>query len=122
MVICMNIGDFFSLVGGDYSEVSARLVSEKLILKYVKRFVDDAEYDNLISAIQKADVKEAFRAAHTLKGNCATLGLCNISRDASVITEILRNADEIDYEKIENALTSLKESYESTINAIKDLD
>ena len=65
------------------------------------------------------DVKEAFRAAHTLKGVCLNLGFDNLSPSAVALTEILR-AGTFDGAAEQYAL--VKEEYQKTIEAIQNLD
>ncbi len=118
----MNIEEFFLNVGGDFKDVSARLVSEKLILKYVKRFADDTSFNDLTSAFENKDVTAAFRAAHTLKGICSTLGLGTLYTYSAELTELLRNKDEADFEALEDILEKTKQSYTIAINCISSLD
>ncbi len=118
----MNISDFYLNVGGDYQDVITRLISEKMIVKFVKKFADDTSYNELIQAYSSGDAPSAFRAAHTLKGVCSTLSLGALYKEAFELTEALRNATIIDYTLTEDCLKRLKQQYTNTIENIKKLD
>lgn len=89
----MTINDLYKTLGGNYDEVLARLHDEALIIKLIKMFPDDKNYNTLLSALDSGNTKEAFLAAHTLKGLCLSLGFTTLSRSASEVTEALRNGD-----------------------------
>lgn len=49
--------------------------------RYVIRFLEDPNYEEMIKAIREKDTEQAFHYAHTLKGVCAepvTLGGCRM--------------------------------------------
>ncbi len=80
----------YEQMGADYQEVLGRLYNEQMICKFVRMFLQDDSFHNLETALDRADVKEAFRAAHTLKGVCQNLGFANLYLPASALTETLR--------------------------------
>lgn len=43
--------------------------------RYVIRFLEDPNYEEMIKAIREKDTEQAFHYAHTLKGVCANLSL-----------------------------------------------
>ena len=53
----MTLKDFYSAVGGNYDEVLSRLVSERLITKFVLKFKDDDSFALLESAVEANDYK-----------------------------------------------------------------
>ena len=61
----------------------ARLGGEPMASRFIRRFASDGSYDALTAALRAGQGQEAFRAAHTLKGVAANLGLerlcCNTS-------------------------------------------
>ncbi len=118
----MNLNDFFPLVGGDYKDITERLVSERLIYKYIGRFPADPCYQELLTALKNNDVKEAFRAAHTMKGICATLALGDLYKLSCELTELFRNAEKINYEKTDIIINKFTESYNKTIQLINELN
>ena len=63
-------------------------------------------------------VKEAFRAAHTLKGVCQNLGFTNLYQPTYDLTEVLRTGT---LEGTKELFDSVACQYKITINAIRAL-
>ena len=115
----MNINECYQAMGADYEEVFGRLRSEKLITKFVLKFPDDPSFSQLKNTLAEKNTKEAFRAAHTLKGVAQNLGFTPLYETAAAITEVLRTGNLQDDESMMNAVTK---EYERTVAAIKQLD
>lgn len=62
--------------------------------------------------------KEAFRAAHTLKGVCQNLGFTNLYQPTYDLTEVLRTGT---LEGTKELFDSVACQYKITINAIRAL-
>lgn len=45
-----------------------------MIRKFAVKFPEDKSFAELTKALEQGDVETAFRAAHTIKGLCLTLG------------------------------------------------
>lgn len=73
-IASMNINECYQAMGADYEEVFGRLRNEKLIAKFVLKFPDDPSFSQLKNSLAEKNTKEAFRAAHTLKGVAQNLG------------------------------------------------
>ena len=89
----MTIEQCYQEMGGNYTEVCGRLPSQRLVEKFVRKFLDDRSYAELTAAMAAGDHDAAFRAAHTLKGLAANLGLVQLWQAASALTEALRGSD-----------------------------
>ncbi len=87
----MTLKECYAALGGDYDEAMGRLRSEKLVQKFVLKFLADGSYDLLLSSAAAADWQEAFRAAHTIKGVCQNLDFTRLYRSSSQLSEALRN-------------------------------
>ena len=61
----MTLQECYQALEGDYADVSARLPSERLVQKFVLKFLADPSYELLMTSLQGGDVSEAFRASHT---------------------------------------------------------
>lgn len=99
----MTIQQFYAAVGGDADEVLSRLMSEALVKKFLGKFSDDPNYELLSDSVGEEDWETAFRAAHTIKGLCLTLGLGTLAASSSELTEFLRagfNGDKVTLEKL----------------------
>lgn len=59
----------------------ARLGGEPMASRFIRRFASDGSYDALTAALRAGQGQEAFRAAHTLKGVAANLGLERLKND-----------------------------------------
>lgn len=90
----MSLEAFYASVDGDYDGVKGRLLTDERITKFVKLFFGDTTYDTLVSTLDAGDLKEAFRAAHTMKGVANDLGLRRIAGPASELADALRPNDE----------------------------
>lgn len=86
----MELKDFFKEVGGDYEKVLLRIPDQNMVKKFICKFADDGSYSELKNALEGEDIPTAFRAAHTLKGIAANLGLDALAKAASELTEQLR--------------------------------
>lgn len=115
----MNLIECYSALGGDYENVLKRLTSERIVKKFVIKFLDDKSFGLLESSLSENNTEEAFRAAHTIKGICANLSFDRLLHSAEEITEALRAGD------LENAMKlfpAVSEDYQLTVNSIKALD
>ena len=102
-----------------YNEVFRRLYNEAMIRKFVLLFPKDDSFHNLEAALKEQNVKEAFRAAHTLKGVCQNLGFSNLYAPAVTLTETLR-AGQLD--GTEEQFAEVEKQYRITMAAIQALD
>ncbi len=78
-------------LGMGMDQTLARFVgNEGLLFKFLRRFLDDASFSQLETAIHENNMEEAFRAAHTLKGVSGNLGLGSLFDACSPLVESLR--------------------------------
>ncbi len=114
----MTLKTFYEKTNADYDEVIRRLINEKLVMKYLKKFLDDNHFQQLKSSVEEQDYETAYRSAHTLKGLCLTLGFENMSKPVIELTEELRAG------KTENAevyITAIEPMYADIIKCIGEL-
>lgn len=67
--------------------------NEELYEKFLRRFAEDASYQELVAAIASGDCQAAFTAAHTLKGVSGNLSLKKLEAVVAVQVEHLRAGD-----------------------------
>lgn len=115
----MNIQECYRALGGSYDEVIGRLRSEKLVVKFTLKFLDDKSYELLCTSLKAEDYSEAFRAAHTLKGVCQNLGFTRLYKSSEKLTEALRGGKG---EGTQQLLEAVAEDYRVTADAIKALE
>lgn len=115
----MTIQQCYAQMGSDYDEVLKRLYSEAMIRKFVLLFLKDDSFHNLETTLAQGDVKEAFRASHTLKGVCQNLGFSNLYEPVYELTETLRAGT---LEGTKEQFAKVAEQYHKTVDAINALD
>lgn len=111
----MTLQECYAALGGDCADALARLRSERLVQKFVLKFLADGSYDLLCRSLESGDMAEAFRAAHTLKGMCGNLSFTALGDSSSALTEALRAGDVPDAALVEQ----VKADYQRTANAIR---
>ena len=103
-------------LGGNYEDVLGRLRSERLIQKFVLKFLEDENFDLLCRSLEEGLCEEAFRAAHTIKGLCLNLGFTKLAESSTQISEALRGGD---LEGAKPMLGRVHEDYERTADAVR---
>ena len=87
----MTLQNCYDAFGGDYADVSARLRSDRLIQKFILKYLDDQSFHLLCTAMAEKDYEEAFRAAHTIKGLCQNLSFTPLLDSSSRLSDALRH-------------------------------
>lgn len=119
----MTLQECYAAMGGNYEDVIGRLRSERLVQKFILKFLTDGSYDLLCRSLAEKNYPEAFRAAHTIKGVCQNLSITKLQDSSSRLCEALRNgytpeADalavetEADYRQTVDAIRSFQEALE----------
>lgn len=79
------------VTGVNIERVMSRFMgNEMMYINFLKRFTEDKSFEKMQNSFRQGDLEEAFKAAHTLKGLIANLGLDGIMEAVNPITEILR--------------------------------
>ena len=90
----LNLEQFYAAVGGNAAENISRLGGNRTLLELLlSKFPKDDSFRTLSEAIDGSKTEEAFRAAHTLKGVSANLGIQSLFIKASEVTEYLRGGN-----------------------------
>lgn len=118
--IIMTVKECYEVMKGDYDDVISRLRTDERVKKFLLKVLDDASYATLCSALERQDIEEAFRAAHTLKGVCKNLSLTNLAYSASNLTEALRGRQEYG-DDIDPLFKKVKKDYSLTMACIQML-
>ena len=112
----MTLKDCYAAMGGNYEDAIGRLRSERLVQKFVLKFLSDGSYDLLCRSLEEKNYEEAFRAAHTIKGVCQNLSIDKLQASSSRLCEALRNG----YTPEADALAEeTAEDYRQTVAAIR---
>ena len=113
----MTLQECYEKMGGDYTEVLARLISQERITKYMIKFLDDPTYRNLCEVKEAKDSQAVFLQIHTLKGVSQNLGFGNLYRASFDMTEAVRGGVELKDERLFETVTK---AYFETIAIIKE--
>ena len=114
----MTLKECYAALGGDYDEVMGRLRSERLVQKFVLKFLNDGSYQLLQDSLAGGDREEAFRAAHTIKGVCGNLAFNTLLESSDRLTEALRDGKPPEPGE-EQLLAKVTEDYERARQAIQ---
>lgn len=112
----MNPQEVYTQLHGCYADAKSRLMTDKLIEKFLLKFLNDPTYQQLLDALATGNRQDTFRAIHTLKGVAANLGFTELQQTSSALTEQLRDGNSDPDEQLLNAV---KASYALVINTIK---
>ena len=113
-----TLREAYESVGADYDDVLHRLMdSDDMVARFAGKFLDDPSFGQLEEALAAGNVEPAFRAAHTLKGVAQNLGLVNVYKPASELTELLRTGT---LEGADELAAPVREQYQATVAALTE--
>lgn len=114
----MTLKECYAALDGDYEGVIARLRSEKMVQKFVLKFLNDKSFELLETSMVGKNYEEAFRASHTIKGVCQNLSFTKLYESSCRLTDNLRTG----YGEETDALVrQVEKDYKQTIAAIEEL-
>lgn len=87
----MTLQECYRELDGNYEDAAARLRSDRLVQKFVLKFLNDPSFDLLCKSLEEKNYEEAFRAAHTIKGVCQNLSFTRLFESSNRLTEALRS-------------------------------
>ena len=116
----MTVEELYGLIGGNYAEAKSRLMNDKLVSRFIIKFLDDTSYAQLMEGWEAGDGEAIFRASHTMKGVCGNLALTELFETADTITEAYREGNEEILAKtdVPALIEELKSKYQNTMDAI----
>ena len=107
--------DFNVDVNGSIERFSGR---EDRYIKYLKRFGEDTNFEDMKYAVEKGDVQAAFGACHTLKRLTGNLGFDGLTDTVCEVCEMLRAGS---LEGVKEKIETVNDNYFNIINVIKTL-
>ena len=114
----MSLRTCYEALGGNYDEALGRLMSERIMQKFVLKFLNEGSYELMMSALEAKDGEAAFRAAHTLKGVCLNLSFDKLIHSVEPLCEALRHGWSDDAPALAEPV---KADYQQTVAAIRAL-
>ena len=109
----------YEAIGENYDDVLDRLVSEAIIVRFNQKFLNVSDYGDLLHSLEEKKYRDAFRAAHNLKGLSLNLGFTKLSEAVTEICEELRGGEPV--RDLEPMAAALKSEYEKVIRMIQDM-
>lgn len=115
----MTLRELFIEIGADIDIVINRFAgNEKLLERFIKKFPEDKNFEELKKAVQDDDYQVMERTAHTLKGVSANLGFSEIGDICADIVQAVRQEKQ---DTISLLFEELKVKYETIVNCIIQL-
>jgi HPt (histidine-containing phosphotransfer) domain-containing protein len=115
----MTLKECYETIGGDYNDVFGRMMQrEALVLRFLKKFLEDRSYTDLKDDLAAGNIEEAFRAAHTLKGVAQNLGLTRLYVPVEKVTNILREGKT---DGVDELMVEIADEYDKTVAVISQL-
>ena len=114
----MTLKECYIALSGNFDEALSRLMNERLMEKFLQKFLLDPSFSEIKDAFEIKDGEKAFRGAHTLKGVSANLAFTILSTSSSLLTEALRNTNGVIPEEANELYKSVEEDYNLAINTI----
>lgn len=116
----MNVKEFYAAVGGNYDEAMGRLLTEKRIVKYLRKLPETGDVAAMNEAFANGNWEEAFRFSHNVKGVSLNLSLTALGLAASELCETVRGgAPQADFSGL---LADVNKKYEAIAAAIAELE
>lgn len=112
----MTLQECYAALGGNYDDAISRLRSERLVTKFVVKFLDDDSCALLLRSMEEKNYEEAFRAAHTIKGVCQNLSFTRLYEVSNQLNEALRGGPT---PEAPGLVEEVKAEYEQTVSAIR---
>lgn len=116
----MTLQEFYTVIRGNYDAAIQRLLKEERIVKYLRKFAENGDYDNLLAALQEKRYEDAFRFSHNLKGMSLNLELTELCRTSDALCNLFRDGKTTD--DYQNELDAVTVEYKKIVDAVKELD
>lgn len=109
----------FQEAGLDLEGSLARFMNkEDLYERFLKKFLDDRNFEDLKNALKDQKYEEAFRYAHTIKGVAGNLGLTPLYEGIQPLVEDLRHQT---CANLDEELSRTEADYELMVSLIKNM-
>lgn len=102
--------------GIDYDQGLKRFLGKSEIYeKYLGKFIEDTNYQDMLVALDKNDIESVFRHAHALKGLAGNLSMNKLYDNIVNLVEELKIGET---EKVVQLVASMKENYKKLIEVL----
>lgn len=116
----MTLQELYERIDGNYTQATNVLKMEKLIDRYVRKFVNSDLLTKLDEAGKTLDPTGIFESTHAIKGVCGNLGFDRLAAAASELSEEFRpgKGRQLTDAQVQEKLQALKEKYQATVDGI----
>ena len=116
----MNIQEFYDSIDESYENVSSRMMgNQKLVEKFVRKFLDDPTYGQIKEAVDKMDYDEILRTTHTMKGIASKLEFTHLQQNSAKAVDMIRAGQR---EEVLPVIGEIEKEYQKVIEQIQKLD
>ena len=116
----MNIQEFYDSIDESYENVSSRMMgNQKLVEKFVRKFLDDPTYEQIKEAVDKMDYDEILRTTHTMKGIASNLEFTHLQQKSAKAVDMIRAGQR---EEVLPVIGEIEKEYQKVIEQIQKLD
>ena len=116
----MNIQEFYDSIDESYENVSSRMMgNQKLVEKFVRKFLDDPTYEQIKEAVNKMDYDEILRTTHTIKEIARNLEFTHLQKKRAKAVDMIRAGEK---ETVLPVIDEIEKEYQKVVDAIQKLD
>ena len=116
----MNIQEFYDSIDESYENVSSRMMgNQKLVEKFVRKFLDDPTYEQIKEAVDMVDDYEILRTTHTMKGIASNLEFTHLQQKSAKAVDMIRAGQR---EEVLPVIGEIEKEYQKVIEQIQKLD
>lgn len=117
----MTTQELYENIGGSYASAKRTMMMDKMINRFVLKFLDDKSYQKLMDGKAASDPTIIFEGAHALKGVAANLGFDELSGLVSEVAEEYRpgNTPAMSPAELDKRFAEITALYDRTIAGIK---
>lgn len=89
----MTVKEIYDACGGGYEDMLLKFRNDNIISTFLKMFLKDESFKQLVERLDADDAEGAFKAAHSLKGVVLNLNFEGMIPPVQAVTEALRGGD-----------------------------
>lgn len=116
----MDIQEFYDSIDENYENVSSRMMgNQKLVEKFVRKFLEDPSSQQIKESVEKMDYDEILRATHTMKGIASNLEFTQLQQKSAKAVDMIRAGEK---ETVLPVIDEIEKEYQKVVDAIQKLD
>ena len=93
--------------------------NQKLVEKFVRKFLEDPTYKQIKESVEKMDYDEILRATHTMKEIASNLEFTQLQQKSAKAVDMIRAGEK---ETVLPVIDEIEKEYQKVVDAIQKLD